>query len=105
VALVAVACACASVALAAPQRFTVPLGGTFTATGHTGSLKGQTRRATGLVVVHGRWTGGRWYVLTTTKTDRLGNYRFTIKPRHHGTLLLRIVPPDKQERRFLLRVD
>lgn len=104
VALVVVVCALAPVALAGPQRFSLRLGGTFTASGRTGSLKGHFVRATGLVVVHGRWNGGNWYVVTTTNTDRAGKYRFTIKPRRRGTLLLRIVPPDKQERRFVLRV-
>ncbi len=104
VALVVLACALAPAALAGPQRFSLKLGETFVATGKTGGLKGHHERATGLVVVHGRWNGGKWYVVTTTKTDRLGNYRFSVTPHRRGTLLLRIASPDKQVHSYLLRV-
>ena len=103
-ALLLIACALVPAAAAAPRQFAFKLGGTFVASGRTGSLAGHRGRATGEVVVHGRWNGGTWYVVTTTSTDKLGNYRISVTPRHRGTLLLRIVPPDKQERRYLLHV-
>ena len=98
-------------ALALPARAlpgqnvtTMQLGATFTATGRTGSAPGHHVRAVGKVVVAGRWGAGAWRVLTTTRTDRAGRYRFTVKPQRRGNLTLRITPPDRHVRRFLLHV-
>lgn len=83
---------------------TMSLGATFVVRGQTGSLDSQSVRAVGLVVVRGKWAGGSWHVLTTTRTDAHGDYRVVIKPRHRGLLAIRITPPDKRELHFLLRV-
>jgi hypothetical protein len=80
------------------------LGATLTITGHTGSVTGKTP-AVGKVVVSGRWgVAGTWRVLTTTRTDSAGKYRFSYKPVRRGNLALRIVPPDHQTQRYILHV-
>lgn len=94
----------AAPAAAGPPLTTLHLGEEFIATGQTGSLPGHTRRAAGLVVVRGKWNGGGYRVITTTRTDSAGRYRFVILPRRRGTLTLRIFPPDRQIRRLVLRV-
>lgn len=81
------------------------LGDVFVARGETGIPPGSTHHAVGLVVVRGRWTGGVWKVLTTTRTDAAGRYRFAIKPRRRGLLTLRISPPDGHLQGFVLRVS
>jgi hypothetical protein len=99
-----------AVVLAAPSSatrghgFSMQLGSTFTITGRTGSVQGTHARATGTVVLSGRWGVGPWHVITTAATDRTGNYRFTVKPNRRGNLTLRITPPDHHPRRYLLRV-
>lgn len=100
----------ALVVLAAPgaatagQGFSMQLGSTFTVTGRTGSVPGEHSRATGRVVLSGRWGIGQWHVIATGATDGKGNYRFTVKPRRRGDLALRIAPPDHHLRRYLLHV-
>jgi 5-hydroxyisourate hydrolase-like protein (transthyretin family) len=93
----------ASLAVSVPTK-TMTLGSTFIVTGRTGTATGTTLRAVGVVVVRGRWNGGRWHVITTTHTDRHGRYRLTVKARRRGVLSLRITPPDRQDKRFVLRV-
>ena len=88
----------------AGQGFSMELGSTFTITGRTGSVQGTHARATGPVVLSGRWGVGPWHVITTTATDRTGHYRFTLKPHRRGNLTLRIAPPDHHLRRYLLHV-
>lgn len=83
---------------------TMSLGSTFVVTGQTGALDSQSVRATGLVVVRGKWAKGIWHVLTTTRTDRHGNYKVRVKPGHRGLLVIRITPPDKGVYSFLMRV-
>jgi hypothetical protein len=83
---------------------TLQLGGTFTVTGVTGSRPGNLHRVVGPVVVYGRWSAAAWHVLSRTKTDARGHYRFRIKPAHRGTLTLRIVPPDLRTVRYVLHV-
>lgn len=83
---------------------TLHVGDTLTVTGRTGSAPGRVQRAVGLVVVKGRWNGGRAYVVTTTRTDVDGRYHFAVRPHRHGTLVLRVLPPDKRPQRFVLRV-
>jgi hypothetical protein len=90
-------------ASATPVR-TMSLGSTYVVNGQTGTLDGGTMRATGLVVVRGKWAKGMWHVLTTTRTDARGRYRFALKPAHRGLLAVRITPPDRRDVRFLLRV-
>ena len=85
------------------QRFSMKLGTAFTITGRTGSVSGTTR-ALGRVVVSGRWGSGPWRVITTTKTDKAGRYRLTVKPTRRGDLTLRIAPPDHHPRRYVLHV-
>lgn len=80
------------------------LGSTFTVTGQTGSVAGKQTRAVGKVVLEGRWGTGPWHVLSSTKTDRDGSYRFLVRPQRRGSLSLRIEPPDHHPRRFVLRV-
>ena len=86
------------------RNFSMKLGATLTITGHTGSVTGKTP-AVGKVVVSGRWgTVGPWRVLTTTRTDGAGKYRFSYTPVRRGDLALRIVPPDHQPQRYVLHV-
>jgi hypothetical protein len=92
-----------SVALAA-GGFSMKLGSTFTITGRTGSITGKHSRAVGKVVLSGRWDTGTWRVLTTTTTDSDGNYKFVVKPGRRGDLTLRIAPPDRHARRYVLHV-
>jgi hypothetical protein len=94
----------APAAAAAEQIFRMQLGSAFTVTGRTGSFGGVNARATGKVLVEGRWGSGRWHVLARTKTDRSGKYRFVIRPERRGTLTLRIEPPDHHPRRYVLDV-
>jgi hypothetical protein len=63
-----------------------------------------TGQAVGAVVVRGRWDDGRWYVVTTTRTDAHGRYAFSVRPARRGVLTLRVTPPDRHERRLVLRV-
>ena len=88
----------------AATGFSMKLGSTFTITGRTGSAPGEGTRATGTVVLRGRWGTGTWHVITTTVTDSAGRYRLAITPRRRGTLTLRIAPPDHHVRRYVLRV-
>jgi hypothetical protein len=102
--LALVAAFAAPAAGAPPPVTTLHVGDEFVVTGQTGSLLGHPRRATGTIVVRGSWNGGPWHVITTTRTDATGHYRFVIRPRRHGRLTVRIFPPDKQIRRLELRV-
>jgi hypothetical protein len=94
----------AAVPASALDVTTMKLGSTFAITGKTGSIQGKHARAIGKVVVSGRWGSGQWHVLTTTATDRAGNYQFSITPHRRGNLTLRIAPPDHHPRRYLLHV-
>jgi hypothetical protein len=99
--------ACVAAAPAAgssPRVITLKVGEVFVASGQTGSAPGSSVRAVGRVVVRARWNLGAWYVVTTTRTDARGNYRFTIRPRRRGTLELRVTPPDRRAQRFILHV-
>lgn len=106
-----VLCALTALSVAAPAtsaktRVTkLHVGDAFIVSGQTGSRKGQVRRAVGLVVVRGRWNKGKWFVLTTTRTDLNGNYKFRIRPSKHGVLQVLIVTPDRLDRRYVLRVS
>ena len=80
------------------------LGSTFTVTGRTGSAQGKHVRAVGTVVVSGRWGGGRVARLTTTTTDRAGNYGFTVRPHRRGNLTLRVTAPDHRVQGYVLHV-
>jgi hypothetical protein len=91
-------------AATAANRFSMKLGSTFTITGRTGSETGKHTRAVGRVVLSGRWGAGTWRVLATTTTDAAGSYRFAIKPSRRGDLSLRIAPPDRHLRRYVLHV-
>jgi hypothetical protein len=104
VAVVVTALSVPAASLAGPDVTTMKLGSAFTITGKTGSVAGTHARATGKVVVSGRWDDGRWHVLVALLTDHAGNYTFTIRPHHRGRLLLRIAPPDHHSRRYLLHV-
>src|SRR5437764_15292523 len=103
-AAVTAALAAAPAWAAKPQAKTLHLGETFLGTGQTGSAPGRSTRAVGFVVVHGRWDGGPWRIVTRTRTDRHGRYRFAIRPHHRGLLTLRIVLPDRRPQGYLLRV-
>jgi hypothetical protein len=101
---IAIACALTGTASAASVT-TLHVGDTFIVSGVTGSRPGEgVKRATGAVVVRGRWGGGAWYVVTTTRTDANGRYRFKVVPRRRGQLTLRVSTPDRRVRRFVLRV-
>jgi hypothetical protein len=91
-------------AASAPRVERLTLGDVFVVHGRTGSFTGRVSRATGQVVVRGRWGSGAWYVVTTTRTDGTGRYAFRVIPRQRGTLTLWIVPPDRHAQLFVLRV-
>jgi hypothetical protein len=96
---------CAAPALGAePQTYKLKVGQLFSVSGQTGAATGGATRATGGVVVHGRWTGGTWRILLRTHTDRKGNYRFSYRPQRTGTLTIRIEPPDRVAQRLVLKV-
>jgi hypothetical protein len=97
----ALAAAVPLVASASTTR-TLHLGDSFTVTGHAGSTQGH--QATGQVVVHGQWGSGQPVFLTTTQTDRNGNYSFKVKPNRRGVFTLQITPPDHQAQQVVLRV-
>jgi hypothetical protein len=104
-AVLAAAAALAVPAFARAARVTtLHVGDTMTVSGSTGSARGHVRRAVGLVVVEGRWNGGKRYVVTTTRTDPDGSYHFSFRPHRHGWLALRVVPPDKHPQRFVVHV-
>jgi hypothetical protein len=92
-----------AVAASATTVQRVPVGGTFTVTGLTGSVEGKTR-AVGIVVVSKRWDGSKFAYFTKARTDSHGRYRIAITPRRRGLLRLRIVPPDKHVVSFVLQV-
>lgn len=91
----------AAVSATTVQR--VPVGGTFTVTGLTGSVEGKTR-AVGIVVVRKSWGGSKFVYYTKARTDSHGRYRIAITPRRRGLLRLRIVPPDKHVVSYVLQV-
>jgi hypothetical protein len=107
--LIALALLVASVAVpsfaAGGKGFSMKLGSTLTITGRTGSEAGKHSRATGKVVLSGRWGAGTWHVISSTTTDSAGNYRFAITPHRRGNLALSIAPPDHHLRRYLLHVS
>ena len=94
----------APVRAAPPPALTLTLGATFIASGQTGSEPGKHQRALGTVFVRGRYGTGAWLLLKTTRTDATGHYRFTLRPSMRGVLTLRITPPDRRSRRYVLRV-
>ena len=105
VAVLATTLAFAGTALAdgAPAARPVPVGGTFTVSGRTGSVAG-SGRATGAVVMSGRWNSGPWRVVASARTDSRGRYRLSIKLHRRGILHLRVTPPDGDDHVFVLHV-
>ena len=98
IAILAVAAA-APTASAASRAWTLHLGGTFSASGHSGGGR------TGTVTVKGRWgASGPYELVTSTKTDSAGRYSFSVTPNRRGVLTLQIVPPDHHLQRLVLRV-
>jgi hypothetical protein len=100
------ACAVAGV-LAPPGSSRVQVlrvGWKFIVWGQTGTPARNAPHVVGLVVVRGRWTDGRWHVITTARTDAHGRYRFAFRVKRTGRLDLRITPPDKGDKHFELRV-
>lgn len=89
---------------ASPPVTRLAFGSSYFLRGVTGSLPGRSASAVGVVVVSGRWQGGTWHVITTTRTDAHGRYRVTVKPRRRGVLSLRVATPDHQLHWFVLRV-
>lgn len=96
------ACAAAPVGEAHPQVLRV--GWKFIVWGQTGTPSRNAPHVVGLVVVRGRWADGRWHVITTARTDAHGRYRFAFRVKRAGWFDLRITPPDKGEKHFVLRV-
>ncbi|HEY0417275.1 MAG TPA: hypothetical protein VGC78_12905 [Gaiellaceae bacterium] len=104
VVVAAVAAGSGAAARAAQHVRTLKVGDTFLARGASGRLPGATGHAVGRVVIRGSWNGGAWRVVTTTRTDASGRYRFVVKPSRRGTLKLRITPPDRYQQSFTLHV-
>jgi hypothetical protein len=102
-AVVTVAMAVTAAMASATTVQKVPVGGTFTVSGLTGSAAGKTR-AVGIVLVRKSWDGSSFAYFTKARTDAHGRYRIAITPQRRGLLRLRIVPPDKNVVVFVLRV-
>jgi hypothetical protein len=102
----AVACALAvapAVSTASTGRhLTLTLGSSLMIKGQTGSNSEQ--RTVGPVLVRGSWDGGPRFVLTSTRTDQHGHYRFSIRPSHKGVLTMQISPPDRRPITYVLRI-
>ncbi len=98
----ALACAAAPAGDAKVQVLRV--GWKFIVWGQTGTLARHSPHVVGLVVVRGRWADGRWHVITTARTDADGHYRFAFRVKRAGLFDLRITPPDKGDKHFVLRV-
>lgn len=81
------------------------VGWKFIVWGQTGTPARNAPHVVGLVIVRGRWTDGRWHVITTARTDAHGRYRFAFRVKRPGKLVLRIAPPDKGDKHFVLRVS
>ena len=96
------AAAAVPLAASASTSQTLRLGDSVTVTGHTGSTHG--RQATGQVVVRGQWGSGHSVFVTTTRTDRSGNYTFKVRPNRRGVFTLQITPPDHQRQLVVLHV-
>jgi hypothetical protein len=98
-----VACAAAPAGGAARPKL-LRVGWEFIVWGQTGTPSRSAPHVVGLVVVRGRWADGHWHVITTARTDAQGRYRFAFRVRRAGWFNLRITPPDKGEKHFVLRV-
>ena len=96
------AAAAVPLAASAATTQTLHLGDSVTVTGHAGTTHG--RQATGQVVVHGQWGSAQPIFVTTTRTDRNGNYTFKFKPNRRGDFTLQITPPDHQRQRVVLHI-
>ena len=81
------------------------VGWKFIVWGQTGTPARHAPHVVGLVIVRGRWSDGRWHVITTARTDAHGHYRFAFRVHRTGWFALRIVPPDKGDKHFLLHVS
>ena len=71
---------------------TANVSSTYRLTGRTGTVN--STRATGTVVLRGRWNGGPWSRLATTSTDPQGRFALTIHVGRRGSLHLRLSTPD-----------
>ena len=104
--VLAVACALAVVPAASTassgRHLTLTLGSSLSVKGETGSNSKQ--RTVGVVLVRGSWNGGPQFVLTSTRTDSKGRYRFTLRPSHRGVLTVQILPPDRRPITYVLRI-
>ena len=96
------ACVAVPAGDARPQLLRV--GWKFIVWGQTGTPSRDAGHVVGLVVVRGHWTDGRWHVITTARTDAQGRYRFAFRVKRAGWFDLRITPPDKGEKHFVLHV-
>jgi hypothetical protein len=100
------ACAAAPVGDAGAARVQVlRVGWKFIVWGQTGTPRQNAPHTVGLVVVRGRWSDGHWHVITTVRTDADGRYRFAFRVHRTGWLRIRIVPPDKGDKHFVLHVS
>jgi hypothetical protein len=104
VAAATIAVCAGQAAAATPKTYTLRLGQIFSVSGQTGTPPGKDARATGGVVVRGRWAGGTWRVLLRTHTDTKGHYSFEYRPSRRGLLTLKVEPPDHIAQRLVLRV-
>jgi hypothetical protein len=71
---------------------TAKVGSTYKLTGRTGTVN--RTRATGTVVLRGRWNAGPWHPLATTSTDPQGRFALAIHVGRRGSLHLRLSTPD-----------
>jgi hypothetical protein len=83
---------------------TMRLGSTYTITGETSSLNRSGKRTRGVVTLAGRWDGGRWHVITQTRTHGDGLYRVVVRPGRRGVLHLRLDTPDRRSFQVVLTV-
>jgi hypothetical protein len=83
---------------------TMRLGSTYTITGETDSLDRSGKRIRGVVTLAGRWDGGRWHVITRTRTHGNGLYQIVVRPGRRGVLRLRLDTPDRRSFHVVLTV-
>jgi hypothetical protein len=83
---------------------TMRLGSTYTITGETDSLDRSGNRVRGVVTLVGRWDGGRWHLITRTRTHGNGLYRIAVRPVRRGVLQLRLDTPDRRSFQVVLTV-
>ena len=83
---------------------TITLGSSYTIAGQTGAPQAGAPRATGNVILSGKWNGGPSQVLLRTTTGPDGRYKLTIRPQRRGKLRLKLTTPDHRTTSVVLTI-